>query len=203
MKTAKYPAWMRMAKLKATDAEGWAALGAWAKANGLTMESQGAFANALRADADHAGARTALGYEKLHGKWMRTADAKRKQAEKRELAAKRSQARKADRRQDFVPVADANAAAAKRRRAKEAAAADAAPASSAAAAKAEKKLRKKERRAKKAAAGELDMKKLKKKFKKRRLEAEAAGQSGVVSSTGGNITDYLDGASAKKRRTTD
>jgi hypothetical protein len=67
----------KAAKLTATDADGWAKLAAWAGANGLTMESQGAYANALRADANHAGARAALGYEMLRGKWLRTADAKR------------------------------------------------------------------------------------------------------------------------------
>ncbi len=67
----------KAARLKADDAAGWVKLAVWANANQLTMESQGAYANALRADANHAGARAALGYEQLRGKWLRTADAKR------------------------------------------------------------------------------------------------------------------------------
>lgn len=67
----------KAAKLKADDAAGWAGLGDWAAKNGLAMESHGAFANALHADAGNAAAREALGYQLLRGTWMRTADAMR------------------------------------------------------------------------------------------------------------------------------
>lgn len=60
----------RLAALKADDADAQAALGAWARAHGLKGQAKGHFEKALALDADHAGAREALGYRKVGGRWL-------------------------------------------------------------------------------------------------------------------------------------
>jgi hypothetical protein len=47
-----------------------AALGAWARERGLESEAVRAFRRALEADPEHLRARTALGYQKVDGRWV-------------------------------------------------------------------------------------------------------------------------------------
>ena len=59
----------RFAFVDAADAEDNFLLGAWAREQGLEAEAVRAFRRAIAADPEHARARTALGYQKVDGRW--------------------------------------------------------------------------------------------------------------------------------------
>jgi len=59
----------RFAFVDAADAEDNFLLGTWAREQGLEAEAVRAFRRAVAADPEHARARTALGYQKVDGRW--------------------------------------------------------------------------------------------------------------------------------------
>jgi len=71
----------RRAKVRSGDAKGWFDLGQWARAQKLEIEARDAFAEALKADPNHAGARVALGQAHLDGKWLPPDEVAKKVAE--------------------------------------------------------------------------------------------------------------------------
>ncbi|MCX7804939.1 MAG: hypothetical protein N3A38_07080 [Planctomycetota bacterium] len=60
----------RRKDLDPRDAEGFFRLGQWAAERGMDAEARMAWREAIEADPEHAGARAALGYVKLDGKWV-------------------------------------------------------------------------------------------------------------------------------------
>lgn len=60
----------RLANLKADDAEAQYQLGLWARANGMKLQARGHFEKTIALDPNHAGARQALGYRLVDGKWL-------------------------------------------------------------------------------------------------------------------------------------
>ncbi|MBN1420138.1 MAG: DUF1570 domain-containing protein [Planctomycetes bacterium] len=71
----------RRAKVRPGDAKGWFELGEWAREQKLEIEARDAFAQALKADPNHAGTRIALGQAQLDGKWLAPAEVAKKVAE--------------------------------------------------------------------------------------------------------------------------
>ena len=59
----------RSRKISDGDAAGWYELGKWAASKGLKDKADAAYRRAIAYDADHAGAREALGHRKYKGKW--------------------------------------------------------------------------------------------------------------------------------------
>jgi hypothetical protein len=74
----------REAALGAKDAQGLYELAMWAKEQGLDREWRPLLKKVTRIDRDHAGAREALGYKKLDGRWVSERDYERKIAARRE-----------------------------------------------------------------------------------------------------------------------
>ena len=60
----------RAAKLKPADANGWRSLGQWASQQGLASQSKSAYQKVLAVAPDDPGARKALGFVSLNGKWV-------------------------------------------------------------------------------------------------------------------------------------
>jgi len=70
----------RKKALEAKRAAGreWYDLGVWAEDRKLEPEAKAAFEGAIKADPDHAGARSKLGYERVGGQWLTFAEAQKK-----------------------------------------------------------------------------------------------------------------------------
>jgi hypothetical protein len=60
----------RAASLAPDDLEGWLALAAWARTQGLEAQARAAWENVLLADPGNVAARRALGYIQIDGQWM-------------------------------------------------------------------------------------------------------------------------------------
>lgn len=71
----------RRTKVRAGDADGWCELGRWARSKGLEVEAREAFAEALKADADHEGAHSALGHARLGDRWLTAREVREKLAQ--------------------------------------------------------------------------------------------------------------------------
>jgi tetratricopeptide (TPR) repeat protein len=59
------------------DAEALFALAQWAREAGLVREAETSFRDVLKIEADHAGAREALGFRRVDGRWLTAAEADR------------------------------------------------------------------------------------------------------------------------------
>src|SRR6185503_20304429 len=67
----------RAARLHSQDADGWLALGLWARDNDLRTLAREAFDHVLAIDPGHAAANRALGHIQLDGRWMTQEDSYR------------------------------------------------------------------------------------------------------------------------------
>ncbi|MHC4663852.1 MAG: hypothetical protein ACYS8W_19490, partial [Planctomycetota bacterium] len=69
--------------LDKNDAEGHYELGLWCRENRLRPEAKKEFEKAIAADPEHEAARSELGYKKIEGEWLSTAQIKKRNRSKK------------------------------------------------------------------------------------------------------------------------